>query len=61
MDDKRKGTTSGLVYVVVWGEAVIPMVRIPNIGKIAIYDEKTDSLIEGTIGWSVDKGAFVFT
>lgn len=62
MGNQRSGDTkSGYVYMVVWGEQVIPMMKMPQIGTVAIFEQKTGVFVTGSIQWSMEHNQFVFT
>lgn len=59
MGNQGKGTTTGVVYVIVRGKQIIPMVKIPTIGIVSIFDNETNQFVSGRVEWSMEKGAFV--
>lgn len=60
MQNQGAGTGGRLVYVVVWDEQVIPLLRIPQLGVTAIYNNTSDEFTEGTIGWDLGNTCFGF-
>lgn len=61
MGNQRTGDTKGgYVYMVVWGEQVIPMMKLPQIGTKALFCNATNRFVEGAIVWSMDGNRFVF-
>lgn len=60
-NQRSDSTKGGYVYMVVWGEQVIPMMRIPTIGKMAFFNNSTGMFVEGRVEWSITGNTFMFT
>lgn len=60
MQSKREDSTGELVYVVIWGNTIVPMIKIPNIGIQSMYDHDTNTFKQGRYVWDLGRNMFRF-